>query len=151
MFTNDKPSWFSRFVTSHFNKRVFPYWFVILADTVIVFISTAFVYWAFHRTSVTYEHRFSLLYTMLLYSALSWIGAKAFRTYSGVVRYSGFVDLLKVVYANALTCLLAVALRDQPFQQAGIPLLVRRAGRYGHRVRLHGVRLLGIPSDRCDV
>ena len=105
---NDYPSWFSRFVTSHFNKRVFPYWFVILADTVIVFISTAFVYWAFHRTSVTYEHRFSLLYTMLLYSAFSWIGARAFRTYSGVVRYSGFVDLLKVVYANALTCLLAI-------------------------------------------
>ncbi len=45
---------------------------------------------------------------MLLYSFLSWIGARTFRTYSGVVRYSGFVDLLKVVYANALTYLLAI-------------------------------------------
>ena len=70
----------------------------------IVFFSTAFVHWAFHRTGVTYEHRFSLLYTMLLYSVLSVISARVFRTYSGVVRYSGFVDLLKVVYANALTC-----------------------------------------------
>ena len=100
----NNPSWLSRFVTGHFNKRVFPYWCVVLADTAIVFVSTAFVHWAFHRTGATYEHRFTLLYTMLLYSVLSWIGARAFRTYAGVVRYSGFVDLLKVVYANALTC-----------------------------------------------
>ena len=108
MSTNDNPSWLSRFITGHFNKRVFPYWCVVLADTAIVFVSTAFVYWAFHRTGVLFEHRYSLLYLMLLYSALNWIGARAFRTYSGVVRYSGFVDLLKVVYANALTCLLAI-------------------------------------------
>ena len=105
----DNPSWLSRFITSHFNKRVFPYWCVVLADTAIVFVSTAFVYWAFHRTGVLFEHRYLLLYTMLLYSVLSWIGARAFRTYSGVVRYSGFVDLLKVVYANALTFGLAIA------------------------------------------
>ena len=104
----DYHSWLSRFVTSHFNKRVFPYWCVVLADMAIVFVSTAFVHWAFHRTGATYEHRFALLFTMLLYSVLSVISARIFRTYSGVVRYSGFVDLLKVVYANALTCLLAI-------------------------------------------
>ena len=50
----------------------------------------------------------TLLYTMLLYSLLSVISSRVFRTYSGVVRFSGFVDLLKVVYANALTCGLAI-------------------------------------------
>ncbi len=105
----DKPSRLSRFLGNYFCKRVFPYWCVVLADMAIVFVSTAFVHWAFHRTGATYEHRFTLLYAMLLYSVLSMISARGFRTYSGVVRYSGFVDLLKVVYANALTCLLAVA------------------------------------------
>ena len=104
----DNPSWLSRFITSHFNKRVFPYWCVVLADTIIVFGSTAFVYWAFHRTGVTFEHRMELLYTMLFYSLLSLISFRVFRTYSGVVRFSGFVDLLKVVYANGLTFVLAV-------------------------------------------
>ena len=108
MSTNNNPSWLSRFVTSHFNKRVFPYWCVILADTVIVFVSCAFVFWAFHRTGVTYEHRIELLQTTILFSLLSWISARVFHTYSGVVRYSGFVDLLKVVYANALTFVLAI-------------------------------------------
>ena len=107
MSNNDNLSWLSRFITSYFNKRVFPYWFVILADTFIVFISTAFVYWAFHRTGVTFEHRMELLYTMLFYSLLSLISFRVFRTYSGVVRFSGFVDLLKVVYANGLTFVLA--------------------------------------------
>jgi FlaA1/EpsC-like NDP-sugar epimerase len=74
----------------------------------IVIVSCIFVYWAFHRTGVTYEHRIDLLYTTLLFSLLSLIGARAFRTYSGVVRYSGFVDLLKVCYANSLTLVLAV-------------------------------------------
>ena len=108
MATIDNPNWLSRFVTSHFNKRVFPYWCVVLADTVIVFVSTALVHWALHRTGATYEQRFTLLYTTLLYSFLSVIGARAFRTYSGVIRFSGFVDLLKAVYANALTCGLAI-------------------------------------------
>ncbi len=48
-----------------------------------------------------------LLNTMLFYSLLSLISFRVFRTYSGVVRFSGFVDLLKVVYANGLTFVLA--------------------------------------------
>ena len=107
MAGNKFRNWLEQFVTSHFNKRVFPYWCLVLADTVIVFLSTAFVYWAFYRTGVKYQPM-GLLYTMLLFSGLSIIGARAFRTYSGVVRYSGFVDLLKVCYANALTLALAL-------------------------------------------
>ena len=108
MADSNKHNWIERIFHYYFGKRVFPYWCVVLADIFIVFISTAFVYWAFHRTGVTYEHRFELIYTMLLYSLLSIISARVFHTYSGVVRYSGFVDLLKVVYANALTFGLAI-------------------------------------------
>ena len=100
-------NWLERFVARHFNKRVFPYWCLVLADTVIVCLSTVFVHWAFHRAGGTPVHRMTLWYTMLLYSALAMFSARVFRTYSGVVRYSGFVDLLKVVYANALTFVLA--------------------------------------------
>ena len=108
MADNNQPSWFGSIARGYFSKNVLPYWCVVLADMLIVFGSTAFVYWAFHRTGVTFENRMQLLYTMLLFSALSMISARIFRTYSGVVRYSGFVDLLKVCYANALTYALAV-------------------------------------------
>ena len=108
MADNENPNWLTRLAGSYFNRNVFPYWCVVLVDMFIVIVSCIFVYWAFHRTGVTYEHRIDLLYSTLLFSLLSLIGARAFRTYSGVVRYSGFVDLLKVCYANALTLVLAV-------------------------------------------
>ena len=104
----EKQNWIVRLFRYYFSRNVFPYWCVVLADTVIVFLCSAFAYWAFHRTGVTYEHRFELLQTGILFSLLSLISARVFKTYSGVVRYSGFVDLLKVCYANALTFALAV-------------------------------------------
>lgn len=91
-----------------FSKNVFPFWCILLIDSVIVFLSSLFVYWVSNRTGTMFEHRYAVLYTALLYTALSWMGAKIFKTYSGIVRYSSFVDLLKVAYANAITLLLAV-------------------------------------------
>ena len=108
MAVKEKRSVLERLAGYYFSRNVFPYWCVVLADMVIVFVSCAFVYWAFHRTGVTYEHRFELLHTAILFSVLSLISSRVFKTYSGVVRYSGFVDLLKVCYANALTFVLAV-------------------------------------------
>lgn len=55
-----------------------------------------------------YDNRFAVFYTALLYSGLSWVGARVFKTYAGVVRYSSFVDLLKVAYANSITLVLAL-------------------------------------------
>ncbi len=108
MADKERINWIERLLRYYFSRNVFPYWCVVLADTVIVFLASAFAYWAFHRTGVTYEHRYELLHTAILFSVLSLISARVFKTYSGVVRYSGFVDLLKVCYANALTFALAV-------------------------------------------
>ena len=55
-----------------------------------------------------FTHRFEVLYTMLLYVLISWIGAKLFNTYLGVVRYSSFVDLMKIGYANLVSIVIAV-------------------------------------------
>ena len=92
----------------YFSKRVLPYWVILVADCAVVFIAAWFAYWATHRTMMTYEHRVPLLCTALTYAALSLIGARVFRTYAGVLRYSSFVDLLKLIYANLLSLLLAV-------------------------------------------
>ena len=65
-------------------------------------------YWVFNRTGEMFENRFDVLYTALLYAVLSIIGARVFHTYSGVVRYSSFVDLMKVAYANLLNMVIAL-------------------------------------------
>ena len=98
-----------KFSSWYFSKRVLPYWAILLADTVIVFVSVVFTYWIANRTQVTYDHRIALLITAFTFSILSWVGARIFRTYSGVLRYSSFVDLLKLVYANSVSLALAAA------------------------------------------
>ena len=92
----------------YFSKNVLPFWCVLLMDTIIVFLSCLFAYWVSNRTGNMYANRFSVLYTALLFSVFSWVGARLFKTYSGVVRYSSFVDLMKVAYANVVTLVLAL-------------------------------------------
>ncbi|MBP5635986.1 MAG: polysaccharide biosynthesis protein, partial [Bacteroidales bacterium] len=99
---------FKKLYTWYFSKKVLPYWVILLADTVIVFLSAVFIYWISEKSLVTFEHRQSLFFSALLYAALSWVGARIFRTYSGVLRFSSFVDLLKIMYANLVSLGLAL-------------------------------------------
>ena len=92
-----------RLVWSFFDRRVLPYWCILILDTVIVMASFLFSYGVVNGASEIVADRWGLVYSTLLFAGLSWIGTKIFRTYSGVVRYSSFVDLLKVTLANLLT------------------------------------------------
>ena len=94
----------------YFRKRLMPYWVILFADTFIVILSVLFTYWATNRSAITFENRLPLLTTALAYGLLSWVGARVFHTYSGVLRYSSFVDLMKLVYANLLTLIFALAM-----------------------------------------
>ena len=91
-----------------FSKKSLPYWCLILVDCISILLSCLFTYWVFNRTLDIFEHRFAVLYTSLFYAAIYLIGARCFHTYLGVVRYSSFVDLLRVFYANALSLVIAL-------------------------------------------
>ena len=91
-----------------FSKKSLPYWYLILVDCISILLSCLFTYWVFNRTLDIFEHRFAVLYTSLFYAAIYLIGARCFHTYLGVVRYSSFVDLLRVFYANALSLVIAL-------------------------------------------
>jgi len=101
-------SFLNKLLNWYFNKKSLPYWCLFLIDSVIVFFSGLFTYWIFNRTMEMFTHRFDVLYTSLFYVVISWIGARVFRTYSGVVRYSSFVDLQRVAYANLLSAVIAI-------------------------------------------
>ena len=101
-------SFLNKLLNWYFNKKSLPYWCLFLVDSVIVLFSGLFTYWIFNRTMEMFTHRFDVLYTSLFYVVISWIGARVFRTYSGVVRYSSFVDLQRVAYANLLSAVIAI-------------------------------------------
>ena len=92
----------------YFSKKVLPYWVILLTDALVVFLSCLFTYWVANKSQATYDHHIELLTAAAFYAVLSWIGARCFRTYSGVLRYSSFVDLLRVVYANSVNLAIAV-------------------------------------------
>ena len=108
MSNSEKRISITRWMRSFFSRRVLPYWCVLLLDTAIVFFSCIFCYWVQNRSVVLLSHGDSVFVTSLFYAVLSWIGARIFRTYSGVVRYSSMVDLMKVAYANTVTLGLAL-------------------------------------------
>ena len=91
-----------------FSKKVLPYWVILLADAAIVFASAVFTFWIANNTQTTYDRHIEVFLTAAFYALLSWVGARIFRTYSGVLRYSSFVDLLKLTYANLVSMGLAV-------------------------------------------
>ncbi len=113
---------FQKLLNWYFSKESLPYWCVLLADTLVVFLSALFTYWIFRRTQLIYNHRFEVLYTALFYAFFSWGGAKLFSTYSGVVRYSSFVDLMRVAYANVLTMVILLVLTTL-FEKSGLTAL----------------------------
>ena len=93
----------STLISWYFNKNSLPYWCVLLADSVIVFLSGIFTFWIFRKTAILFDDRFSVIYTMLIYTVFAVIGFRLFRTYSGIVRYSSFVDLMRVAYGSLLS------------------------------------------------
>lgn len=92
----------------YFTRRALPYWCLLMVDMVIVVVSALFTYWVFNRTDLMVLNRFEVVYTSLAYAGLSCVGARLFKTYSGVVRYSSFVDLMRVAYANVVSLVLAL-------------------------------------------
>ncbi len=106
----------------YFSKESLPYWCLLLIDTSIVIVSALFTYWVFEKTLNMFDHRFDVLYTACFYGVISWVGARLFATYSSVVRYSSFVDLLRVAYANGLSMVLAL-LCSFGFERIGVSSL----------------------------
>ena len=99
---------FDKLLSWYFKKDSLPYWCIFIIDSVIVLLSTIFTYWLFNKTQVFIDNRYELLYTALIYVAFSWIGFKVFHTYSGIIRFSSFVDLMRVAYGSMLSLIIAL-------------------------------------------
>ena len=106
----------------YFSKQALPYWCLMLTDFAIIFISTVATFWLFEKTQHLFDQRIDVFFTALVYALLSFIGARAFRTYQGVVRYSSFVDLMKVAYANGLTLAVCLIL-SEVLQMNGVTVI----------------------------
>ena len=99
---------FDKIINWYFTKNSLPYWCIFLIDCAIVMFSGAVTYWIFHNTQTLYENTPQVFCTVLIFALLSIPGFRIFHTYSGFMRYSSFVDLMRVVYGNGVNLLLAL-------------------------------------------
>ena len=98
-----------KIVESYFSKRTFPYWCVLLLDSAILFLSGVFVYWCFNRGTALQLNFWPLTHLMLLCVGVHFIFFAIFRTYSEIIRYSSFNDLIRVAQAMGCSALAVIA------------------------------------------
>jgi len=94
---------FDKILNWYFTKNSLPYWSIFLIDCFIIIISGVMTYIAFHDSQTLYENTFKVLNTVNCFVLLSIPGFRIFHTYSGFMRYSSFVDLMRVVYGNLVS------------------------------------------------
>lgn len=95
-----------KLINWYFKKNSLPYWCIIILDCLIVYGSAFVVYWVFHNGSQTQLQFYAITSVMLFYITISIITFRLYHTYSGVIRYSSFVDLMRVAYANGTACII---------------------------------------------
>ena len=101
-----------RTIRWYFTKNALPYWCMLLMDSCILVAAGLLIYWILHRTLSIFENRIEVLYSLLVYMLVSWIGARLFHTYQGVIRYSSFVDLMHLAYANLISLAISLVLSE---------------------------------------
>ena len=90
---------FSRLSTWYFSEKSLPYWGIILLDCCLILFSGLLVYTLNNGVLSTLDILGHLLVTLLVCLIPYLVGFRLFHTYSGIIRYSSFVDLQKVGFA----------------------------------------------------
>ncbi len=78
-----------------------------MLDFAILLMSGLMTCWLFVFRNTEDVDVLILLRTLVMYAVPGFVGARMFHTYSGIVRYSSFVDLTRVFYANFISLIIA--------------------------------------------
>ena len=98
----------NRLFNWYFTKNSLPYWMIFLLDCLIIMASGMLVYWIFNRGIALLDNFWKVVNTLMCFIALSLVGFRLFHTYTGIMRFSSFVDLVRVIYSNALSLALVL-------------------------------------------
>lgn len=101
---------FDKLLDWYLSRNALPYWVILAIDIVICYLSGIFVFWLYYHGAVSPQHIVLLSKTIFMYMIFNLIGFRIFRTYSGIIRYSSFVDLRRVVLAMLLSLIIAEAM-----------------------------------------
>ena len=93
----------------YLTRNVVPGWVVLLIDCLILFCSGVFAFWMFESSADLSIYAKDLLCTLSVIICIGLVGFGWFHTYSGMMRYSSFGDLLRVANGNVTSLVLTLA------------------------------------------
>ena len=118
--------WYLKFSNWYFSKNTLPYWCVLIADLMIVFLSWIVVYFISHGAGTLIRNFWPLVINSLICDIFMLVGMRTFHTYSGILRYSSFSDLFRVMSALTVGFVLSAIyyfIVEQYVNFAGIDLI----------------------------
>ncbi len=110
---------FHKLCNWYFSNKALPYWCILLIDCASVYLSGLIVFYIQHGGLTLAQHFWPLTLGLLLCLGVYMVSFFAFHTFKGVIRYSSFVDLHRVVYST-LTATFGVCLLHQIQVHAGL-------------------------------
>ena len=94
----------------YFSKKALPYWCILLIDCAVVAFSFYLTYYLRYG-GIEFAMNFWPLTAGILVSLIPFVASfRIFHTYTGIVRYSSFVDLQRVAIASFISALIVWAL-----------------------------------------
>ena len=99
-----------RFFQRYLSSKVLPIWTILLIDVFIVVISTFLAYAIRYDFRSMFLENTTLDRTVFTSVVVNLIFFRLFRTYSGVLRFSSFIDILRIFASltSAFLCMLLV-------------------------------------------
>lgn len=94
----------------YLSANALPYWVILAIDIFICYFSGLFVFWLYSHGALAWSYIALFSKRILIYMIFNLIGFRIFHTYSGIIRYSSFVDLQRVGLAMLSSLIVAEAM-----------------------------------------
>ena len=80
----------------YFSKATLPYWCIMVLDSIAIVVAGMIATYIAGGGELIASHFWNYLLTFICSLPLFVVGMRIFHTYSGIMRYSSFVDLLRI-------------------------------------------------------
>ena len=98
----------SRLASWYFTRSALPYWCILLIDYLIIIFCGYLAFYLFCGGAEVTSHFWPIFWSLIALLVPYTIAFRVFHTYSGIFRYSSFVDLGRVALAMLLGTAIAV-------------------------------------------
>ena len=92
------------------DQQYLPRWVVVILDVCFCIVSWILVFFILQETPLTYFDPLSVFQQGLLIVSVNLLFFFIFKTYSGIIRHSTFIDILKLVFSSVSTAFVVITI-----------------------------------------